>query len=361
MNKIIGKYFLRELVTTWFAVTLIILIILSTNKFTDVMRDIASGDLPSSSLFQIIFYSSIDYLVILIPLSTFLSILMVLGRFYKNNEMTAILSSGVSPSHLYRILSVPLVVLMTCLLLISVFISPQAKKSIEFSKQDALSKVGIEFFEPGRFITLKDGAVFYSRERLGKNRFLEVFMQTEVDGEVSVVTAEYAEIQGDKGNSLLVFFNGRRYQGKPGDNDFRVLEFSEHQLPLFFSKTNKEINNISTESIDALLGRQDVESKAEVQWRLSPPIALLILVFLAVPLSKASPRQGQYGGLVLGVLVYMIYVNLLGAARVWFEQGDSPQVIGLWWVHSLGFIFTLFMILSSYNFFSQLTTIRETK
>ena len=49
MNKIIGKYFLRELVATWFAVTFIILIILSTNKFTDVMGDIASGELPSSS------------------------------------------------------------------------------------------------------------------------------------------------------------------------------------------------------------------------------------------------------------------------------------------------------------------------
>ena len=361
MNKIIGKYFLRELVTTWFAVTLIILIILSTNKFTDVIGDIASGDLPSSSLFQIIFYSSIDYLVILIPLSTFLSILMVLGRFYKNSEMTAILSSGVSPSHLYRVLSVPLVILMACLLLISVFISPQAKKIIELSKQDALTKIGIEFFEPGRFITLKDGAVFYSKERLGNNRFIEVFMQTEIDGEVSVVTAEYAEIQGDQGNNLLVFFNGQRYQGKPGDDDFRVLEFSEHQLPLFISKTKKEINNISIESIDTLLGQSDLESKAEVQWRLSPPIALLILVFLAVRLSKASPRQGQYGGLVLGVLVYLIYVNLLGAARVWFEQGDSPQVIGLWWVHSLGFIFTLLMILNSYNFFSRLTTMRETK
>ena len=361
MNKIIGKYFLRELVATWFAVTFIILIILSTNKFTDVMGDIASGELPSSSLFQIIFYSSIDYLVVLIPLSTFLSILMVLGRFYKNSEMTAILSSGVSPSHLYRFLSVPLVVLVACLLLISVFISPQAKKSIELSKQDALTKIGIEFFEPGRFITLKDGAVFYSKDRIGNNRFLEVFMQIEIDGEVSVVTAEYAEIQGDQNNNRLVFFNGRRYQGQPGDNDFRVLEFSEHQLPLFISKSSKEINNISIENINTLLSRSDIESKAEVQWRLSPPIALLILVFLAVPLSKASPRQGQYGGLMLGVLLYMIYVNLLGAARVWFEQGDSPQVIGLWWVHSLGFIFTLLMILTSHNFFSRVTAARETK
>jgi len=135
MNKIIGKYFLKELVTTWFAVTLILLIILSTNKFTDVIGDIGSGDFPSSSLFQVIFYSSIDYLVILIPLSTFLSILMVLGRFYKNSEMTAILSSGVGPSHLYRVLSGPLVVLIASLLFISVFVSPKQKRVLNYQNK----------------------------------------------------------------------------------------------------------------------------------------------------------------------------------------------------------------------------------
>ena len=97
MNKILGQYFLKELITTWFAVTFILLIVLATNKFDDVIGDIASGDLPPASLFQIILYSSIDYLVVLIPLSTFLSILMVLGRFYKDQEMTAILGSGVGP------------------------------------------------------------------------------------------------------------------------------------------------------------------------------------------------------------------------------------------------------------------------
>ena len=93
MNKILGQYFLKELAVTWFSVTFILLVVLATNKFADVIGDIASGDLPPASLVQIILYSSIDYLVVLIPLSTFLSILIVLGRFYKEQEMTAILSS----------------------------------------------------------------------------------------------------------------------------------------------------------------------------------------------------------------------------------------------------------------------------
>ena len=73
--------------------------------------------------------------------------------------------------------------------------------------------------------------------------------------------------------------------------------------------------------------------KSYCPYNLLSRIALIILVLLAVPLSKSSPREGQYGGLVIGVLIYLVYVNLLGAAKVWFEQGDSPMQLGIWWVH----------------------------
>ena len=76
-----------------------------------------------------------------------------------------------------------------------------------------------------------------------------------------------------------------------------------------------------------------------------------------VPLSKVSPRQGQYGGIIFGILIYMIYVNLLGAAKVWFEQGDTPEIIGLWWVHLVWFFFSGIAILSNYNFFQRLKNI----
>ena len=57
--------------------------------------------------------------------------------------------------------------------------------------------------------------------------------------------------------------------------------------------------------------------------------------------------------------VYMIYVNLLGAAKVWFEQGDTPEIIGLWWVHLVWFFFSGIAILSNYNFFQRLKISRE--
>ncbi|GIT37099.1 MAG: hypothetical protein Ct9H300mP6_09670 [Gammaproteobacteria bacterium] len=71
-------------------------------------------------------------------------------------------------------------------------------------------------------------------------------------------------------------------------------------------KKMKQKKDISTENFNLLLNAKDLESKAELQWRLSPSIALIILVLLSIPLSRSSQGKGQYGGLVLGILIYMI-------------------------------------------------------
>ncbi len=235
MNKIISQYILRELFTTWVGVTLVLLIVLITNKFADVISDIAAGDILSSSLLPIIALSSIEYLIILLPLSTFLSVIIVIGRFYRDHEMTAIQVAGKGTGFIYKIFTFPLIVLIFLLGFISTVISPNAKQSILLKEEEAMRSVGIEFFEPGRFVNLKDGAVFYAQGRSEKNRFIKVFLQKKTKNKVSVITSEYAEIQFlEDSLSRLVFFNGQRYEGLPGTTDFRVLRFAEHRLPLFF-------------------------------------------------------------------------------------------------------------------------------
>ena len=354
MNKIISQYILKELFGTWLGVTLVLLIVLITNKFADVISDIAAGDILSSSLIPIIALSSIEYLIILLPLSTFLSVIIVIGRFYRDHEMTAIQVAGKGTGFIYRVFLFPLIVLIVLLTFISTVISPNAKQSILLKEEAAMRSVGIEFFEPGRFVNLKDGSVFYAQGRSERNRFIKVFLQKKTNNKVSVITSEYAEIQSLENNSnRLVFFNGQRYEGLPGTSDFRVLKFSEHRLPLFFDSNGSSDEGYETKSFMQLIFNDSVFSRSELQWRISPPIALIILVLLAVPLSKSSPREGQYGGLVIGVLIYLVYVNLLGAAKVWFEQGDSPIELGIWWVHGC---FAIFLIIYSL-FKSQLSRI----
>ncbi|MCK5877554.1 MAG: LptF/LptG family permease, partial [Candidatus Marithrix sp.] len=81
------------------------------------------------------------------------------------------------------------------------------------------------------------------------------------------------------------------------------------------------------------------------QWRLSFPLSVILLAILAVPLSHTTPRQGQYSKIVSGILIYLIYNNLLNVAKKWVERGDVSPVIGVWWVH----IILILIIISLFN------------
>ena len=93
-----------------------------------------------------------------------------------------------------------------------------------------------------------------------------------------------------------------------------------------------------------LLVSDDLEEIAELQWRIGVPISTLLLAFLAVPLSRAQPREGRYGRLAIGLLVFIIYLNMMSAAKSWIEQGSISPTLGLWWVHAVILLFTLTLL-----------------
>jgi len=360
MRKIINQYLFKEVAQAWLGVTLILLAILVTNQFAKILGDASSGNLSGNVIAELLLYSSIEYLTILLPLSSFLAILLVFGRLYKDSEMAAIMASGVGPLSLYRPLILPTLLLAFILGLVSSYLAPDARKNMDFSRQNALLNLGIDFLEPGRFVTLNNGSVMYSEDRLENDQLINVFVQQEIRNNVNVIVSETAEILGTQNSgNLLVFYNGYRYEGKPGDLDFRILEFSEHQLPLSINTNQSKKIDLSSEQLSSLIQKNSLEAMAEVQWRISPAIALIILVFLAIPLSKSSPRDSRYTGLILGILIYMIYANCLGAARVWFEQGVTPEIYGLWWVHVIALLLGIFMLLINYRFFQRILPWRK--
>jgi lipopolysaccharide export system permease protein len=133
-----------------------------------------------------------------------------------------------------------------------------------------------------------------------------------------------------------------------------VIKFEEHGIPYAMPDvTSSELALESQATLD-LFAADDPAAAAELQWRISVPITLLVLTVLAVPLSRSAPREGRYSRITVGILVYVIYANLLGAAKVWVEQGVVSQAVGMWWVHALFLLGAIGMLLHQYGIFSNL-------
>jgi len=69
----------------------------------------------------------------------------------------------------------------------------------------------------------------------------------------------------------------------------------------------------------------------------------MLLVLIAVPLSRLRPRQGRYGRVGFAILVYFAYSSLLSAAKAWLEKGDLSPEIGVWWVHASALALALYL------------------
>ncbi len=338
MLRILDRYIFREIAQSWLAVTMVLLAILLTNQFARVLGDVAKGKLPKDAIFQIIGLTGLQYLTILVPIGLFLSIMLALGRLYRDSEMPAMMACRVGPIDIYRPLSWLLIPLTLAVGWLTMEVAPMALTEIERVGVEARRQADLASIEPGRFTSdSRAGTVVYAENVVGNGIIEKVFLQRQTDTGIEVVIAERGEqVESDDPNTrFFVLHDGRRYEGVPGTADFRVMEFAEHGIPYRLPDIeDPELEPRAMHTADLLASGGTVE-QAELHWRIGIPLATLILAVLAVPLSRSQPRQGRYGRLAIGLLVFIIYFNLLSAGKAWLEQEVVPIWIGLWWAHGL--------------------------
>ena len=102
--------------------------------------------------------------------------------------------------------------------------------------------------------------------------------------------------------------------------------------------------SVKAQSTAELWKSDKLKHKVELHWRITTPIATLVIAMLALPLSHTTPRSGRYAKLPLAILLYLGYSNLLGVGKTWIVQTKVPLFIGTWWVHVLALVL-LFVLL----------------
>ena len=169
----------------------------------------------------------------------------------------------------------------------------------------------------------------------------------------AVISAEgaHAEINKKTGDRFIVATNGYRYQGQAGQKNFEIIKYDSYGVRMDTQSVTGR--HEGTEAIPTLnLFKNALENKsymAELQWRLSMPFSVLVLVLLAVPLSQVKPRQGRFVQLLPGVLLYICYANLMLLGKSWLEDGKISLWLGLWWIHLSFLLIALWFHFTSYK------------
>lgn len=341
MPRVISRYLLIEVSRTWLVVAGVLLFLTLGLGFARYISDAAAGELPVNIVLELAVLKLVENLEIVLPVSMLLGVLLTLGRLCRDNEMAALFAGGAG----LRVVYAPFICLAVIVAIaagaMSILVAPQAERAFERIGAEGATTV-LETLTPGRFRTFLDGdGVFYAQSRDSDDNLHNVFIRVLRDGNdgrprQTIVTADRARQQtdDDTGRVTLVLDNGWRYEGNPGQADYRVIQFGEHGVQVA-APSGDSSQDVDTMSTGALLASDDPEAAAEWQTRVSVPVSILILALLALPLGRVPPRAGRYARVIAGVLLYVIYVNAVHLAGVAIEDETIPAALGVWWVHAI--------------------------
>ncbi len=254
---------------TLFAITL-------TTQLIRLLGQAAVGKVLSEGVVALLAFSALNYLPVLLSLTLFITVLMTLSRSYRESEMVIWFGSGLSLLAWIRpvlLFGAPLIALVAVL---SLFLSPWAiGKAEEYRRQmdlrDEVSRVA-----PGVFREAGSAdRVFFVEEIAGDQTNVQnVFIAQMRQGMLGITVSRrgYRE-SAENGDRFVVLLDGRRYEGIPGDLDFKVMDFQRYAMRVETRETQAEEASTKAMSTFGLLQTPSNPHLAELLWRIGLPIA----------------------------------------------------------------------------------------
>jgi len=339
-TRIGSGIFYRSLVREFYVTGgLVFSILLGIVVFTQLIRllgESVSGLLAVEGVAALVGFSALNYLPMLLSVSLYLSVLLTLTRSYRDSEMVVWFSSGIGLTRWIRPVMGFAVPVVCVIALLSFVLAPWAKQKAEEFKSRLDSRDDVTLATPGAFRESKqaDRVFFLENVDTKNNRVGNIFVQSVQNRkEGTMVAKEGVQETAPNGDRFLVLLNGTRYEGTPGRADFKIVEFDRYAVRIDAVEIKEAPTHYKSLSTLQLVQNPTRWNMSELEWRIGLPMSALILAMLAIPLSFVNPRAGRSLNLIIAIVIYMTYNNLMGVSATWVGQGKIGVVIGLWAVH----------------------------
>jgi lipopolysaccharide export system permease protein len=334
-KNILSKSLNMEVLKSSLSILLIFFLLVVGSRVVGYFEQAAEGYIDPSIIMSVVALRFPDFITLLIPLSFFLGILITVSRLYAEREIYGFFSIGLAPIDLVRFLAPQAIIYFLITLILSLYVAPYTKAlSQEMLSIDSFEEQ-IEALQSKKLFSLKDGSGFIYVEDAEETSLKGVkLFQPNGDNSFLVLADEL--IVKENGNDLdLNFLDGSLYKGIFSNSSQLVSTFGEFKLSL-----DGNVNQISGVSLSKIFDYSSTSDSASLQWSISIPFTIIVLLLMGVYMGAVKPRQGRFSVILPGMLVYVTYLSLLIYGRE--SIADNPSSgIGLWWVHLLFCLFTV--------------------
>ena len=335
-KNILSKSLNMEVLKTSSSILMILFLLVVGSRFVGYFEKAAEGSMDPSIIFSVIFLRFPDFITLLIPLSFFLGILISISRLYAEREIYGYISVGLSQLDLVKFLAPQAFIYFSITLMLSLYVAPYTKAlSQEIMLIDSFEEQ-IESMKPDKIYSFEDGRAFIYAKAINDDVLEDVKMFRTDDNGSNLIMAEQLRVNKINKQLELDFKSGVFYKGIFSDQRQVISSFDK-----FISPIDKDIDRVSGLSMSKIFDYSAESEKANLQWNISIPATLIILLFLGVYIGAVKPRQGRFSVILPGMLIYIAYLSLLILGRESLSSNPTSG-IGLWWIH---LIFGLYAML----------------
>ena len=354
-KNILSKSLNVEVFKSTLGILLIFFFLVVSSRFVGYFEQASEGLIEPNLIYKIIILRFPDFITLLMPLSFFLGVVITVSRLYAESEIYGYISGGLSQNSIIRYLIPQAFVFFFITITLSIYIAPYTKElSKEIISIDTIEEQ-IESIKPKNILALKDNDGFIYVENKNEDTLEKSILFLSEDNSETVILANILKYNKLNSSIELEFKAGSAYQNIFNKNPSIISEFGELKIPL----ENNE-SKISGLSLSKLFDYSSKSTKSQIQWNISIPLTIFILLVLGVHIAKVEPRQGRLSVMLPAVFIYIFYLSLLILARESFIESSKDTHNYIWLVHTLFLSLGLFSIFKL-NFYKKLQFIDSIK
>jgi len=346
--KILDKYILKKILSTFFFVVLILVAIIVVIDITEKMDKFSKNNLSSGVIFGY-YLDFVPWVAGLItPITIFIAIVYVTSRMAAHTEIVAILSSGVSFKRLLLPYFIGSTVVAAISFVLNGWIIPQSNRSrLAFEMQYFNNKY---FFDqrnvhmqvsPNVYLFIQNfnnqsnTGYQFTLERFEDNRLIEKLSADNIqwDSTKQKWTLRYWKIKHVDEIFARNAPPGRDKEQKVGDSRDTTLSIS----PKDFENEERKFDGMTINELSDYIaklkfrGSTGVEAyEVEKQIRFSSPFTIFVLVFMGVIVSARKSRGGTGFQIALGFLLSFVFILFFMMSRTFAEAGSLPPMLAAW-------------------------------
>ena len=340
--------FRAELSRYFWATSVVLISIVMTVLLIRTLGQASRGNIDPGEVSLVLGYTVLGNMHTIITLALYIASVATLSRMYADSEMVIWQSSGKSSVGLVKPALVFAAPVLLVVALLALLVWPWTNAQTHEIRERYEKRGDLERVKPGQFQESASGSrvFFIDKNSPSDLEGTHIFIAAQEKGLQTITSAQTGKVEFKGEDRYLVLKDGQRIEINPLKNEIKVIEFKQHGAKL--GDTALELSETEAQSAMPwdLINKPIPVNLGELTWRVGLALGAFNLVLLGVAIPYVNPRTGRTGSLVMAMLTFFIYYNLINVSRNAVASGQwgmasamlilhGPvavlSLLGLWW------------------------------